>query len=143
MGRKLRSLSVLLPFLRGSVLKLLLKRGGGMDCREAERKMSHFIQRELTEDETAEFLEHIRCCSACRRELETNFFLLEGLRVLDTDSDDFDGKRAMERELRHAFLRLRRARLRRKLTLRDGCADRRRGCGCGTFDVPHSYWSVA
>ena len=67
-----------------------------MDCREAERKMSHFIQRELTEDETAEFLEHIRCCSACRRELETNFFLLEGLRVLDTDSDDFDGKRAMD-----------------------------------------------
>lgn len=115
MGRKLRSLSVLLPFLRGSVLKLLLKRGGGMDCREAERQMSRFIQRELTEEETADFLEHIRCCSVCRRELETNFFLLEGLRVLDTDSDDFDGMRAMNRELRYEFLRLRRARLRKIL----------------------------
>lgn len=115
MGRKLRSLSVLLPFLRGSVLKLLLKRGGGMDCREAERQMSRFIQRELTEEETADFLEHIRCCSVCRRELETNFFLLEGLRVLDTDSDDFDGTRAMNRELRYEFLRLRRARLRKIL----------------------------
>ena len=72
-----------------------------MDCREAERQMSRFIQRELTEEETADFLEHIRCCSVCRRELETNFFLLEGLRVLDTDSDE--------------FLRLRRARLRKIL----------------------------
>ena len=76
-----------------------------MDCREAERQMSRFIQRELTEEETADFLEHIRCCSVCRRELETNFFLLEGLRVLDTDSDDFDGTRAMNRELRYEFLR--------------------------------------
>ena len=86
-----------------------------MDCREAERQMSRFIQRELTEEETADFLEHIRCCSVCRRELETNFFLLEGLRVLDTDSDDFDGTRAMNRELRYEFLRLRRARLRKIL----------------------------
>ena len=114
-----------------------------MDCREAERKMSHFIKRELTEDETAEFLEHIRCCSACRRELETNFFLLEGLRVLDTDSDDFDGKRAMERELRHAFLRLRRARLRRKLRY---VMDALTGAGvavAGLLMFRILYWSVA
>ena len=41
--------------------------------------------------------------------------LAEGLRVLDTDSDDFDGTRAMNRELRYEFLRLRRARLRKIL----------------------------
>ena len=40
---------------------------------------------------------------------------MEGLRVLDTDSDDFDGMRAMNRELRYEFLRLRRARLRKIL----------------------------
>ena len=114
-----------------------------MDCREAERQMSRFIQRELTEDETAEFLEHIRCCSVCRRELETNFFLLEGLRVLDTDSYDFDGKRAMERELRHAFLRLRHARLRRKIRY---VMDALTGAGvavAGLLMFRILYWSVA
>ena len=69
--------------------------------------------------------------------------MLEGLRVLDTDSDDFDGKRAMERELRHAFLRLRRARLRRKLRY---VMDALTGAGvavAGLLMFRILYWSVA
>ena len=81
-----------------------------MDCYTAEQKITGFIQNELDDDETEAFLTHIRGCESCRRELETNYFIVEGLRMLDTDSDDFDVKGTMDRAIRSAYQRLRTAR---------------------------------
>ena len=81
-----------------------------MDCYTAEQKITGFIQNELDDDETEAFLTHIRGCESCRRELETNYFIVEGLRMLDTDSDDCDVKGTMDRAIRSAYQRLRTAR---------------------------------
>ena len=84
-----------------------------MNCRIAEREITRFIQDELTEEETEEFLSHIRSCRACRHELETNYFIVEGLRLLDSGSEDFDVRGTMERAIRSAYQRLRRALIRK------------------------------
>ena len=81
-----------------------------MDCYTAEQKITGFIQNELDDAETEAFLTHIRGCESCRSELETNYFIVEGLRMLDTDSDDFDVKGTMDRAIRSAYQRLRTAR---------------------------------
>ena len=81
-----------------------------MDCYTAEQKITGFIQNELDDAETEAFLNHIRSCESCRSELETNYFIVEGLRMLDTDSDDFDVKGTMDRAIRSAYQRLRTAR---------------------------------
>ena len=81
-----------------------------MDCYTAEQKITGFIQNELDDSETEAFLNHIRSCESCRSELETNYFIVEGLRMLDTDSDDFDVKGTMDRAIRSAYQRLRTAR---------------------------------
>ncbi|MBQ7535987.1 MAG: zf-HC2 domain-containing protein [Stomatobaculum sp.] len=81
-----------------------------MDCYTAEQKITGFIQNELDDAETEAFLSHIRGCESCRRELETHYFIVEGLRMLDTDSDDFDVKGTMERAIRSAYQHLRVAR---------------------------------
>lgn len=82
-----------------------------MDCREAEKQITYFIQDELPDEETKEFLEHIRSCGTCRHELETNCFIVEGLRVLDSGGEEFDVSGTMERAIRRAYQRLRRRRL--------------------------------
>ena len=73
-----------------------------MDCYTAEQKITGFIQNELDDAETEAFLNHIRSCESCRS--------VEGLRMLDTDSDDFDVKGTMDRAIRSAYQRLRTAR---------------------------------
>ena len=81
-----------------------------MDCYTAEQKITGFIQDELDDEETKAFLKHIRGCENCRRELETNFFIVEGLRMLEMDTDDFDVKGTMDRAIRGAYQHLRAAR---------------------------------
>ena len=81
-----------------------------MDCYTAEQNITAFIQNELGDAEMEAFLSHIRGCENCRRELETNYFIVEGLRMLATDSDDFDVKGTMDRAIRSAYQHLRVAR---------------------------------
>lgn len=78
-----------------------------MDCRTAEWEITRFIQNELSDEEEEDFLAHIRDCALCRHELETNYFIVEGLRLLDSDSDDFDVQGTMEQAIRAAYQRLR------------------------------------
>jgi anti-sigma factor RsiW len=82
-----------------------------MDCKAAVRMITPYIQGELSDSETEEFLEHIRHCSKCRNELETNYIIMEGLRLLDSGSDDFDVKGTMDRAIRNSYKRLREIRL--------------------------------
>ena len=44
-----------------------------MNCIEARRMGTPFVDRELTDKETEQFLEHIENCSDCRDELDIYF----------------------------------------------------------------------
>ncbi|MCI6858163.1 MAG: zf-HC2 domain-containing protein [Eubacterium sp.] len=54
-----------------------------MDCRETQSKIINFIDDQLDEEETLEFINHIRNCKECFEELEINYIMLVGMRQLD------------------------------------------------------------
>ncbi len=82
-----------------------------MDCRTAEQNITRFIQKELSDEETEEFLNHIRSCEECRQEMEMNYLFVEGMRLLDSKSDDFDVRGTMDRAVRAAWQHLRAVRV--------------------------------
>ncbi len=86
-----------------------------MDCRKAETMITPYIQHEISDEEMEEFLDHIRTCPSCRRELELNSYIVEGLRMLESGSDNFDVRGAMQREIRASYQHLRAVRARRIL----------------------------
>lgn len=82
-----------------------------MDCKTTVRMITPYIQDELSDEETEEFLDHIQHCASCRNELEMNYIITEGIRLLDSGSDNFDVKGAMERAIRRSYKKLREIRL--------------------------------
>lgn len=63
-----------------------------MTCMEAQRKITPFINDELTLKETEVFIDHVNSCSECREELEVYYALLTAMKQLDEDKilyDDF------------------------------------------------------
>ena len=83
-----------------------------IDCRTSEKYFPYFIDNTLSEEETESFLEHIRTCPRCRSELETDFMIVEGVRLLDAEEEDFDLVGTMETAVRRAYQYLRIARVR-------------------------------
>jgi anti-sigma factor RsiW len=82
-----------------------------MDCKMAVRLITPYIQDELPDEDTEEFLNHIQHCESCRDELEMNYIIIEGIRLLDSGSDSFDVKGAMDRAIRSSLRKLRLLRL--------------------------------
>ena len=41
-------------------------KGGMIDCKEAERRLHRYLDRELSEDEAAEVQQHLSMCDNCR-----------------------------------------------------------------------------
>lgn len=78
-----------------------MNRNGMIDCKEAERWLHRYLDRELTGEETAEVQKHLSMCDNCR----ARFRFEEGLRRLV--------KRAASREEAPAELRERIRRLSR------------------------------
>ena len=56
---------------------------GGMNCKDAEKKIPYFLQDELDGDGLEEFLEHVETCSECKEELSIQFLVTEGLERLE------------------------------------------------------------
>ena len=83
-----------------------------LNCRTAEMLFPQFIDNTLSDEETEAFLEHIRVCPRCRSELETEFMIVEGVRLLDTDSEDFDLRGTMTQAVRRAYQHMRGVRVR-------------------------------
>jgi anti-sigma factor (TIGR02949 family) len=55
-----------------------MSRAGMIDCKEAERRLHGYLDRELTEEEAAEVRGHLSMCDNCR----ARFRFEEGLRRL-------------------------------------------------------------
>lgn len=58
-----------------------------MNCLEAQSKIVAFIENKLNDDETVEFVKHIRSCDNCQEELEIYYTLLVGMKELDEDKE--------------------------------------------------------
>ncbi len=71
-----------------------------MNCLEAQSKIVAFIENKLNDDETVEFVKHIRSCENCSEELEIYYTLLVGMKELDEDKElSSNFKEKMEEKL--------------------------------------------
>lgn len=72
--------------------------GDAMDCKEANKRMSGFLNDELSSRELKDFLGHISCCKDCKEELSIQFLVQEGMARLE-DGSTFDLKSELDKLL--------------------------------------------
>ena len=86
------------------IVTLVTKGGGFVNCLEAQTKIVAFIDDKLNDEETVEFVKHIRHCENCAEELEIYYTLLVGMKQLDNEeslSTDFKGD--LDNKLNHEY----------------------------------------
>ena len=79
------------------------------ECRETMAQISAFLSDSLSERELQRFLEHVRSCPQCYKELETNYMVERTITYLNEDvpSDiSFDLTPLLEQELEQKTKRL-------------------------------------
>lgn len=57
-----------------------------MDCKEAEKLISAFIEKKLNHKQLKQFLAHVDTCPECREELTIQFLISEGMVRLEQGS---------------------------------------------------------
>lgn len=75
-----------------------------MNCQEAQSNIMNYINHNLNNEQTREFIEHIRSCPDCQDELEINYIVMVGLQQLDDGeilSVDFRKKLKDEIDMRY------------------------------------------
>lgn len=71
-----------------------------MNCNEARRMVTPFVNKELSDKETELFLDHIENCSECKDELDVYFTVYRALDFLDSGTHhDFDFVKMLESEI--------------------------------------------
>lgn len=76
-----------------------------MDCKETNKKISDFLNHELSSRELRGFMEHISHCDDCREELSIQFLLQEGMARLE-EGNTLDLQNELERLLEDAEKRI-------------------------------------
>lgn len=75
-----------------------------MNCRKARRMVTPFINHELSDKETEQFLHHVEHCSDCMDELDTYFMVYRTIDTLDagTHHKENDFQKMLDEEIRSA-----------------------------------------
>lgn len=60
-----------------------------MTCLDVEKKMTKFVNQELELAELQEFTRHIKNCDACKEYLEVYYILFMGMKLLDSDKENY------------------------------------------------------
>lgn len=68
--------------------------------------MAAFIENQLDERDTEEFVAHIEGCESCREELAIQYLITEGMRRLE-DGSAFDLNKELEEKLQLTLKRMR------------------------------------
>lgn len=76
-----------------------------MNCKEVERLIPFYLNGELNERDTKEFLAHIKTCESCYEEMEIIYMASTGLERLESGSS-IDINKEMHRILQHSEKRL-------------------------------------
>lgn len=77
-----------------------------MKCLEIQHRMAAFIENQLDERDTEEFVAHIEGCESCREELAIQYLITEGMRCLE-DGSAFDLNKELEEKLQLTLKRMR------------------------------------
>ncbi|MDO5147161.1 MAG: zf-HC2 domain-containing protein [Eubacteriales bacterium] len=80
-----------------------------MNCQETQSNIMNYINDRLSQEETKEFLSHVRSCPDCWDELEINYILFVGMRQLDDGevlSADFQEK--LREDIEGRYLQIKR-----------------------------------
>ena len=80
------------------------------DCREITALIPAFLSDSLNDRDLQRFLQHVRGCQQCYKELETNFMVEKAVRYLNEDFPDdasFDLTPLLEKELEEKTIGLR------------------------------------
>lgn len=81
-----------------------------MNCKDIDKMIPAFLNKELSGRELNDFMEHISKCPECKEELSIQFLVLEGMASLQ-DGSTFDLQKKLDKQLEEA---------RRKLKIRKG-----------------------
>ncbi len=81
-----------------------------MDCKETNKMIPAFLNKELNGKEMIKFMEHIATCPECKEELTIQFLVSEGMASLE-DGSTFDLQKELDKQLEDA---------RRKMRIRKG-----------------------
>lgn len=75
-----------------------------MNCTEARRMVTPFVNHELSDRETEQFLHHVEYCSDCKDELDTYFMVYRALDTLDEGNHhrENDFQKMLSEEIRSA-----------------------------------------
>ena len=87
-----------------------------MKCSEALSMVSPYVRRELSMQDTEDFLNHIEECQSCRDELETYFFVYKAIENLDDETEKdtaMNFKTLLDQDLKHERHRVMLWRIRR------------------------------
>lgn len=76
-----------------------------MNCKEVERWIPFYLNGELSEKDTKEFLAHIKFCESCYEEMEIIYMASTGLERLESGSS-IDINKEMQRILQHSEKKL-------------------------------------
>lgn len=78
-----------------------------MNCVEAKRMVTRFVNKELTYQELEQFLRHVEHCADCMDELDIYFTMYKAFDMLDTGShQEYDFKKMLREELHAAWRRV-------------------------------------
>jgi hypothetical protein len=76
-----------------------------MNCKDAEKMISPFLEDDLDNRDLAQFLDHMDTCPECREELTIQFLVLVGMKRLE-DGNTFNLKEELDNMLRDARKKL-------------------------------------
>lgn len=89
-----------------------------MNCLEAQNRMLAFVKNELEDDEAEAFLAHVDHCQECYEELQINYSVYEGIKMLDDDNlDSLNIQHAFEAYMQQTRERLLRSHRRKRIIL--------------------------
>ena len=72
-----------------------------MECRECQRWIQPYIEKELNDRELGEFLKHIEFCDHCYEELETFFMINRAVAFLDQgEENNFDLRSLLRNDIK-------------------------------------------
>ena len=87
-----------------------------MNCKEAEKQISLFLDDDLDGRDLAEFVEHIEDCPDCKEELSIQFLVTEGMEQLE-QGNNFNLQKALLLKLGDADDKVRINRILRNILL--------------------------
>lgn len=83
-----------------------------MKCIEAQKLVKPYLEKELSDKQLEQFLDHVESCEECYDELEIYFFIYEtlgGAALEDPEAEEYDFKKKLKKDIKNSrrYLRVR------------------------------------